>query len=311
MNCPEAVEWMHRYIDHDLNQEERFLLFEHIRTCDECAEKFELLNRLSAQLEDLPDVTPKYSLVDAILPQLEVIDQARKEEGSTIEEMTLLLGTGTVPLTGDGPSRYRRLNATKRRQRIYRFGALGLTAALFLGVFIYYGLGTGPSSTDMIALSTADNASSANQSELSEPAADNAEPFSEQNKSNSMNNDDVHSFLMEAPSAVDPSTTERAAEEETTSSNQVGLTDITSPPQGTSPEESSSNLPLPNDDQAIGNESVPSPDQSVQDMSPQAPLEVGEGDPVASLRVPLESNTNQDGSTEALPSGNDGVMSGD
>lgn len=33
MKCPEAVEWMHRYLDHDLNEEESFLLFEHIRNC--------------------------------------------------------------------------------------------------------------------------------------------------------------------------------------------------------------------------------------------------------------------------------------
>ena len=44
MKCPEVVEWMHRYVDHDLNEEESDLLFEHLRHCEDCAEKFELLN---------------------------------------------------------------------------------------------------------------------------------------------------------------------------------------------------------------------------------------------------------------------------
>ena len=54
MKCPEAMEWMHRYLDHDLNEEETSLLFEHMRSCEECAETFALLRKLSAQLEDLP-----------------------------------------------------------------------------------------------------------------------------------------------------------------------------------------------------------------------------------------------------------------
>jgi hypothetical protein len=146
MKCPEAVEWMHRYLDHDLNEEESFLLFEHIRSCEECAETFELLNKLSAQLEELPKVVPNYSLVDAILPQLDEIDRARREGGSTAEE-TILPMTAVHVDTDPGPagralpsrrsSRRQDAGSGVRRSRIYRYGSLGVAAALILGVFIY------------------------------------------------------------------------------------------------------------------------------------------------------------------------------
>lgn len=90
MKCAEVVEWMHRYIDHDLNDEETSLLFEHIRECSDCAEEFELLNELSAKLSELPDVTPRFSLVDRIMPQLDEIDRARLEEGSAVEDDGIL-----------------------------------------------------------------------------------------------------------------------------------------------------------------------------------------------------------------------------
>ncbi|MGG6314062.1 zf-HC2 domain-containing protein [Paenibacillus macerans] len=138
MKCPEAVEWMHRYLDHDLNEEESFLLFEHIRSCRDCFDAFELLNKLSARLEELPKVVPNFSLVDAILPQLDAIDRARREEGSTAEvvlPMTAANEAGTMP--NRRSERSRAGEKALRRNRIYRFGSLGVAAALILGVFIY------------------------------------------------------------------------------------------------------------------------------------------------------------------------------
>lgn len=145
MKCPEAVEWMHRYLDHDLNEEESFLLFEHIRSCEECAETFALLNKLSAQLEKLPKVVPNFSLVDAILPQLDEIDRARREGGSAAEETVLPMTAVKVDAgTGQGGTLPSRRSSRRddgdsglRRSRIYRYGSLGFAAALILGVFIY------------------------------------------------------------------------------------------------------------------------------------------------------------------------------
>jgi len=71
MNCQEGMELMQRYVDYDLNEEETARLMEHVGQCPDCAAMFQRLVRLSRGLEQLPRVTPPYSLVDAILPKLE------------------------------------------------------------------------------------------------------------------------------------------------------------------------------------------------------------------------------------------------
>ncbi|MEK5491538.1 zf-HC2 domain-containing protein [Paenibacillus sp. FSL R7-0297] len=80
MKCAEVMEWMHRYLDHDLSQEEMLEMFRHIDDCPSCAEVFDRLTMLSRQLEELPDVKPPFSLVDSILPQLEQLDRGVREE---------------------------------------------------------------------------------------------------------------------------------------------------------------------------------------------------------------------------------------
>ncbi|WP_438492436.1 anti-sigma factor family protein [Paenibacillus sp. IHBB 3054] len=74
MKCAEVMEWMHRYLDHDLSQDEMIEMFRHIDDCSSCAEVFDRLKMLSQQLEQLPDVKPPFSLVDSILPQLDQLD---------------------------------------------------------------------------------------------------------------------------------------------------------------------------------------------------------------------------------------------
>ncbi|KGP84984.1 MULTISPECIES: anti-sigma factor family protein [unclassified Paenibacillus] len=88
MKCEEVVEWMHRYLDHDLGEAETAQMLQHVAQCAECAENFSLLRALSRELEDLPQVTPRFSLVDAIMPQLDAIDEAKREQSSTIQEMS-------------------------------------------------------------------------------------------------------------------------------------------------------------------------------------------------------------------------------
>ncbi|MFD2880094.1 anti-sigma factor family protein [Paenibacillus rhizoplanae] len=58
MKCAEVMEWMHRYLDHDLSQEEMLEMFRHIDDCPSCAEVLDRLTLLSQQLEQLPDVKP-------------------------------------------------------------------------------------------------------------------------------------------------------------------------------------------------------------------------------------------------------------
>ncbi|GAA0135983.1 hypothetical protein YSY43_28230 [Paenibacillus sp. YSY-4.3] len=139
MKCAEVVEWMHRYVDHDLNDEETSLLFEHIRECSDCAEEFELLNELSAKLSELPDVTPRFSLVDRIMPQLDEIDRARLEEGSAVENDGIL-GSVAAQAAASSSSMRSRSNskaAQRSRSRRFRTGIFGtVAAAVILGIFI-------------------------------------------------------------------------------------------------------------------------------------------------------------------------------
>lgn len=144
MKCQEAEEWMQRYLDHELNEEDSSLLFEHIGGCKACAEAFEQLSDLFARLEMLPQVTPNFSLVDAILPQLEEIDRARLEEGSTAETSTLPMmmvdreASGKAAGATIGQDERRRSGGRAlQRSWTYRYGALGAAAVLILGVFIY------------------------------------------------------------------------------------------------------------------------------------------------------------------------------
>lgn len=122
MGCPEVIEeWMNLYVDHALEDEEEKLLLQHIQSCPDCAEKFTLLKELSARLEQLPMATPSYDLVDAILPQLQMIDQARSEEASTV-----------IPMIRD------KVNLAPKRSRFFRTGVLGTAvAAVIFGLFVY------------------------------------------------------------------------------------------------------------------------------------------------------------------------------
>lgn len=95
MKCAEVMEWMHRYLDHDLSQDEMIEMFRHIDNCPSCADVFERLTLLSQELEQLPDVKPPFSLVDSILPQLDKLDldvqqhsTVKHEEPSTVVPIT-------------------------------------------------------------------------------------------------------------------------------------------------------------------------------------------------------------------------------
>ncbi|MFF2887802.1 zf-HC2 domain-containing protein [Paenibacillus sp. NPDC057967] len=74
MNCQEVMELMQRQLDDDLSDAELEVLMNHTRQCPDCAAMFERMKQLSADLTALPKVTPSYSLVDAILPELEKLD---------------------------------------------------------------------------------------------------------------------------------------------------------------------------------------------------------------------------------------------
>ncbi|KIL37184.1 hypothetical protein SD71_00090 [Cohnella kolymensis] len=75
MMCQEVMELMQRYIDGDLDEQETSLMMDHVGQCPDCAAMLDRLKRLSSELEQLPRVVPRYSLVDAILPELERLNE--------------------------------------------------------------------------------------------------------------------------------------------------------------------------------------------------------------------------------------------
>ncbi|MFD0715053.1 anti-sigma factor family protein [Paenibacillus sp. GCM10027626] len=70
MNCQEGMDYMQRQLDGDLDDLEIEALTSHMQHCAQCAAMYERLQLLSDGLENLPKVTPPYSLVDAIMPRL-------------------------------------------------------------------------------------------------------------------------------------------------------------------------------------------------------------------------------------------------
>ncbi|MNB81100.1 hypothetical protein D3C75_278710 [compost metagenome] len=125
MNCAEVMEWMNRYLDHDLSRDEALEMFRHIDDCPSCAEMFERLSALSSELESLPDVSPPFSLVDSILPKLDVIDR------ETAAEAASLASEPQVQEMSRRASRKPRSSSLSAR-----FGIGAAAAALLLGIAV-------------------------------------------------------------------------------------------------------------------------------------------------------------------------------
>jgi len=75
MKCQEVMMYMQRQLDGDLAPNEEDELHAHLMHCLDCAQMFERLQALSNELSQLPKVTPPFSLVDAIMPQLLELDK--------------------------------------------------------------------------------------------------------------------------------------------------------------------------------------------------------------------------------------------
>ena len=133
MNCQEVMEYMQRELDGDLGELESAKLREHIRQCADCAAMYERLKRLSAELENLPKVTPPFSLVDAILPKLEEIDRAAAAASREAGAAGSRPGDAEMPeKTGSAPA------APRRRISRFNLRVLGgvVAAGIVAGIFL-------------------------------------------------------------------------------------------------------------------------------------------------------------------------------
>ncbi|MEK5256306.1 zf-HC2 domain-containing protein [Paenibacillus sp. FSL F4-0125] len=128
MKCAEVMEWMHRYLDKDLSQDEIVEMFRHIDNCPSCAEVFERLTLLSNELEQLPDVKPPFSLVDSILPQLAELDRSSREQSAVRTEEPVV-----VPFSRESS----RGKASKGTSIATRTGIGAIAAAVILGIAIF------------------------------------------------------------------------------------------------------------------------------------------------------------------------------
>ncbi|WP_339319323.1 zf-HC2 domain-containing protein [Paenibacillus sp. FSL R10-2734] len=128
MKCAEVMEWMHRYLDQDLSQDEIVEMFRHIDNCPSCAEVFERLTLLSKELEQLPDVKPPFSLVDSILPQLAELDRSSREQSAVRTEEPVV-----VPFSRESS----RGKSSKGTSMATRTGIGAIAAAVILGIAIF------------------------------------------------------------------------------------------------------------------------------------------------------------------------------
>ncbi|WP_276322086.1 anti-sigma factor family protein [Paenibacillus thalictri] len=123
------MELMQRYLDKDLEEGEHLALMSHIQQCEECAELFARLKHLSSELENLPKVTPSFSLVDAIIPRLAELDLERSERGAAVP----------APASSEELSIGRREAKPRRLRDRISLGWIGgvVAAGLALGLFIF------------------------------------------------------------------------------------------------------------------------------------------------------------------------------
>ncbi|MFC5988887.1 zf-HC2 domain-containing protein [Marinicrinis lubricantis] len=66
------MDFMQRSLDHDLTPEELDQTMRHLDGCPECSLMYERLSRLSEELTRMPKIEPPFSIVDSILPQLDL-----------------------------------------------------------------------------------------------------------------------------------------------------------------------------------------------------------------------------------------------
>ena len=79
MSEQEVMEYMQRYLDDDLTEDEYARLKEHLENDPHNSMLFERMKRLSDDLARLPKVTPPYSIVDSIIPKLEEMEPIQDE----------------------------------------------------------------------------------------------------------------------------------------------------------------------------------------------------------------------------------------
>ncbi|WP_256257461.1 MULTISPECIES: zf-HC2 domain-containing protein [unclassified Paenibacillus] len=142
--CQEVIELMQRYLDRDLEETEYRRMLGHLQQCPDCSELFERLVHVSTELESLPKIMPPYSLVDAILPEIERLeaDAGGAAAGAGLaREEAAGRGAARADAAGAGPRpRAKRGEGSRSRMREWvSFPVLGgvVAAGLIFGFFAF------------------------------------------------------------------------------------------------------------------------------------------------------------------------------
>ena len=183
MTSQEVNEYMHRFLDDDLSEEETALLMDHMMKSPASAAMFERLKRLNSDLEQLPKVTPPISIVDSILPRLE-------REGLWTDATTPAADIAAPAPTSERVIPIRGNAGNGRIRNVYKWTGGIAAAAIALTVFI---------STMMPGENGNSN------------AADNALEEAEFMAMNSAAADDSSAAQAEAPAAKSAGTAEESA----------------------------------------------------------------------------------------------------
>lgn len=284
MKCEEVVEWMHRYLDHDLGEAETAQMLQHVAKCPECAENFSLLRALSRELEELPQVSPKFSLVDAIMPQLDAIDEARKEQSSTVQEMNPVPATfENLQRSSERKTKQKWLNSMAGRMSM---GAAA--AAVVLGFAIWGYQPEQIENADSMLMSSGASQESGNVDE--NPLSKNIENYDPATSSQPSSNDVFVGQSNDSPTKPDNQDVETMPEEN-------GGDEVQEPEVQPDP------TPTP---QQPATESTPAPNKGPQDNSSRTPSTDNQKNPAQNQ----DSEQRIQGSEDSPKSSADGEENG-
>lgn len=136
MKRTEVMDLIQRQLDGDLTAEEQLALEAHLRTDSEMQLFRQRLQRVSGELNNLPRVTPPFSLVDSILPKLQSLDTPApaRTPAATEAVETAMHMQRLQPIAGEKGKQKKHARTWVSKSVI---GAVA--ASLLLGIFTAYG----------------------------------------------------------------------------------------------------------------------------------------------------------------------------
>lgn len=129
MTNEEIWVWMQRDLDGDLSREEQQLLHSLVRKDSGLQLMYNRLKTVSQQLEQLPPVTPSFSIVDSILPKLESAAATAAARPSQHEEFLPTLEVKRHSSLPSESKKWKRLTVL-----LARIGSTAVAACLLIGM---------------------------------------------------------------------------------------------------------------------------------------------------------------------------------